>query len=492
MSAFANAAFSNTYRGLGERFYTPQAPQAVKQPGMIRLNRELAAFLGLPETIAEEADTAEYLAGNRIAEASDPIATVYAGHQFGSWNPRLGDGRAVLLGELRGQDGQLYEVQLKGSGQTPYSRMGDGRSPLGPVLREYVVSEAMHTFGIPTTRSLAAVTTGERVVRDFLMPGGVLTRVAGSHVRIGTLQYFAARDDLEAVRALADFVIERHYRDYIAASYADDPYTGLLSAVIHAQARLIALWMSVGFIHGVMNTDNMLLGGETIDYGPCAFMDVYQPDKVFSSIDAGGRYAYEQQPQIALWNLHWLAQALLPLMAEDPDAAVEKAKGLLGEFQPAYESHYLQFFARKLGFDNATPQVATLVETWLKTLHKNALDFTLAFRALGDELGGDQEQVYDLPDTIQPWLADWHAALSADGIDPSSAQRTLRQANPLFIPRNHRIEQAIAAASEGGDFDLFHRLVDTLKTPYTYRQADLSLAQPPAPNEEVLRTFCGT
>ena len=492
MSAFEHAAFSNVYRQLGERFSTAQLPQAVKKPGLIRLNRELGEFLGLPAGLADDEDTAQFLAGNRIAEASEPIATVYAGHQFGSWNPQLGDGRAVLLGELRGRDGALYEIQLKGSGQTPYSRMGDGRSPLGPVLREYIVSEAMHVLGIPTSRSLAAVSTGEKVVRDFLLPGAVLTRVARSHVRIGTLQYFAARDDLEAVRTLADFVIERHYADTIANGFTDDPYTGLLSAVVHAQARLVAMWMSVGFIHGVMNTDNMLLGGETIDYGPCAFMDHYQADKVFSSIDAGGRYAYEQQPQIALWNLHWLAQALLPLMAENPDVAVEKARQLLSEFQPAYESQYLQHFAPKLGFETAGEGFGGLLERWLQQLQQHELDFTLAFRALGDELGGEAEGVFVLPEALQPWLSDWRAALSVAKIDEASAQRTLRRANPLIIPRNHRIEQAIALAGESGDFSLFHRLVEALKDPFTMRRDILDLAQSPEPQEEVLRTFCGT
>ncbi|MDO6461121.1 YdiU family protein [Granulosicoccaceae sp. 1_MG-2023] len=492
MSAFARAEFSNTYRALGSRFSTPQAPVPVKAPQLIRFNTGLADFLSLSAELADDPLTAQYLAGNRIAARSEPVATVYAGHQFGNWNPQLGDGRALLLGELRGRDGALYEVQLKGSGQTPYSRMGDGRSPLGPVLREYLVSEAMYAFGIPTTRSLAAVSTGERVLRDFLLPGGVLTRVARSHVRIGTVQYFASRGDTDAVRTLADFVIGRHYRDAIAADFADDPYTGLLSAVIHAQARLIAQWMSVGFIHGVMNTDNMLLGGDTVDYGPCAFMDHYRADKVFSSIDAHGRYAYDRQAEIGLWNLHWLAQALLPLMDEDQDQAIEKARGLLEEFQPAYESHYLSLFAAKLGFADADAPVAARVESFLQQLAKYNLDFTLAFRALGDQFGTEPEGVFCFPPEMQAWLDEWRADLARHGVPDAQAQARIRRTNPLFIPRNHRIEQAIEAAVEDGDFTLFQTLADVLQTPFSDQPAQRELAAPPAPQEEVLRTFCGT
>lgn len=494
MPKFAKANFSNTYLELGEPFHTPQAPTPVASPSIIALNPSLAGTLGIDEFTADDT-LADLLAGNTIAENSQPIAAVYAGHQFGNWNPQLGDGRAILLGELQGQDGLLYDVQLKGSGRTPYSRSGDGRSPLGPVLREYIVSEAMHAMGVPTSRSLAAVSTGEQVVREFLLPGAILTRVARSHVRIGSMEYFSARGNTDAVRQLADFVIGRHYSAHIKQNFSDNPYVGLLSSVIHAQAQLIAKWMSVGFIHGVMNTDNMLLGGETIDYGPCAFMDVFEPDKVFSSIDRDGRYAYEQQPDIALWNLHWLAQTLLPLLDDEQERGIEKARELLEEFSPTYSAHYAELFAAKLGFTAASQQTTDLTERWLKLLEKEKLDFTLSFRALANELvtrEDEKEPLPSLPETINSWLAEWRTALSTQGISDQHAHTTIKANNPLFTPRNHRIEEAINTAEETGDLRPFHRLLEVLESPYTFQQEHIELATPPTAKQEVLRTFCGT
>ncbi len=495
MSNFGQASFKNSYQALGEQFYSAQSPTPVQDPHLIRLNTPLADFLGLNATDLNTLTAIQCLAGNDIPSGSQPIATVYAGHQFGHWNPQLGDGRAVLLGELAGADNALYDVQLKGSGPTPYSRMGDGRAPLGPVLREYLVSEAMHALGIATTRALAAVTSGEPVVRDSLLPGAVLTRVAQSHIRIGTFQFFAANGDLESIKLLADYVINRHYRDFIDTHYPADPYTGLLAAVVNSQARLIAQWMSIGFIHGVMNTDNMLLCGETVDYGPCAFMDTYNPRKVFSSIDTQGRYAYANQPTIARWNVSWLAQALLPLMDSSQTQAIKKAEALLENFIGEYSNHYQTFFARKLGFDQSSPQTEQLSQAFLDLLATESLDFTLSFRALIDQITdpqNPQENLYQLPKKLEPWLQQWRAELTQQGIPANQAAKTLADNNPIFTPRNHWVEAALQKATRENDFTLFHDLVDVLAKPYTYQPDHLEFAQPPKPGEEVLKTFCGT
>ncbi len=452
-------AFDNSYARLPDRLFTRLDPTPVAEPRLIAFNDALAAELGIAKP--SEETLANIFSGNEIPDGAEPLAQLYAGHQFGHWNPQLGDGRAILLGEVAGRD-----IQLKGSGRTPYSRMGDGRAWLGPVLREYVVSEAMHALGIPTTRALAAVTTGEPVYREAELPGAILTRVAASHIRVGTFQILAAREDIEGLQALTDHAIARHYPD------ADGPH-GLLAAVVQAQAELIAAWMSVGFIHGVMNTDNCAISGETIDYGPCAFMDDYHPQTVFSSIDQMGRYAYANQPQIAVWNLAQFATALLPLMP-DQEAAIEDFTALVNGFAEHYQAAWLRRFAAKIGIADPQPEDSELIGRLLSWMVETRADFTNTFR--------DLERA-DLP---EDWRKDWKTRLSLEP-DPAA---TMAVANPAIIPRNHRIEAMIAAALEG-DFAPFHTLNKALSKPYDTPE-DETLKAPPAPEEVVQATFCGT
>src|SRR6201747_1760712 len=376
--------FQNSYAALPANFFARVAPTPVASPRLVKLNRPLAVHLGLDPDVLESAEGAEILAGKRIPDGADPIAMAYAGHQFGHFVPQLGDGRAILLGEVIDADGVRRDIQLKGSGPTPFSRRGDGRAALGPVLREYIVSEAMAALGIPSTRSLAAVVTGENVVRETLLPGAVLTRVASSHIRVGTFQYFAARSDVAGVRRLADHVIARHYPDVAGA---ERPYHALLDEVIGRQAELVAHWLLVGFIHGVMNTDNTSISGETIDYGPCAFMDSYDPATVFSSIDEMGRYAYGNQPRIALWNLTRFAECLLPLFSDDQEKAIAEAQSALGNFAEKFDAAYYAGLRRKLGLATAQDDDPDLANDLLKAMAENAADFTLAFRRLGDAAG---------------------------------------------------------------------------------------------------------
>ncbi len=486
--------FDNSYTQLPARFFTRLNPTPVADPQSIRVNRELARLLGIdPDWLASPAGTA-VIAGNDLPEGADPIATVYAGHQFGSYNPQLGDGRAILLGEILGSDGRRYDLQLKGSGRTPYSRGGDGRSPLGPVLREYIVSEAMYALGVPTTRALAAVTTGETVVRDTYVPGGVLARVAGSHIRIGTFQFFAAQGDEEALRRLTDYVIARHYPE---AENADNPALALLQAVIANQAELVARWQLLGFIHGVMNTDNMLLSGETIDYGPCAFMDDYHPDRVFSSIDHGGRYAYRNQPGIAHWNLACLARALLPVLDEDGERAAELAQEAVDDFPGRFMAAHARGMAHKFGLSEVTDQDTALVEDFFSLLAEHQLDFTLAFRRLADlsdESGATRPvaEEFTFPDVFTGWLARWGDRLKQDPMAHGERQGIMYAANPVFIPRNHLVEEAIRAAEDAGDYAPFHRLVERTANPCVYDPADSLYALPPRAEQVVRQTFCGT
>ncbi|MBN7796472.1 YdiU family protein [Parahaliea mediterranea] len=486
--------FDNSYAALPEHFYTRQAPTPVAAPGPVRVNRALATTLGLdPDWLASPAGT-RVLAGNEVPPGAAPLAAVYAGHQFGSYNPQLGDGRAILLGEVIDRAGERFDIQLKGAGRTPYSRGGDGRAPLGPVLREYVVSEAMATLGVPTSRALAAVTTGETVYRDRPLPGAVLTRVARSHIRIGTFEFFAARRDTDALRALADHVIARHYP---ALRDAANPPLALLQGAVERQAALVSQWQLLGFIHGVMNTDNMLLSGETIDYGPCAFMDAFHPDTVFSSIDHGGRYAYRNQPAIAHWNLAVLAQSLLPLLHDDPEEAVKLAQGAVDTFPDHFLAAHQRGLNRKLGLTEAREGDRELAEELFELMAGERVDFTLFFRRLADFAAPDSaaatvEDLFPMPARFLPWMQRWQARCGQESTGAGERQAAMYRANPAFIPRNHLVEEAIAAAVDNGDFTPFHALVERLAAPFDYDPADRRLALPPTPEQMVHQTFCGT
>lgn len=495
MNREATLPFDNSYAQLPERFYARQNPTPVSAPGLIRVNHELARHLGIDPDWLESETGVEVVAGNRIPDGAEPIATVYAGHQFGSWNPQLGDGRAILLGEVVGADGVRYDIQLKGAGRTPYSRGGDGRVPLGPVLREYIVSEAMAALGIATTRTLAAVITGDRVIRESSQPSGVLVRVAQSHIRIGTFEFFAARQDLDALRLLVDHVIQRHYPE---ATRADKPCRAMLDMVVARQAELIASWQLVGFIHGVMNTDNMLLSGETIDYGPCAFMDDYHPDTVFSSIDGGGRYAYSNQPGIAHWNLSVLAQTLVPLLDEDKDKALESAQEAIDAFPDLFADAHRQGMSKKLGLAERKTDDETLIQDLLTLMMQEKADFTLTFRRLTDlacpesQAVRDLGEVHEIPDAFAPWMHRWRERIATDSQDTFERKRSMHSANPAYIPRNHLVEEVIDAAVSQQDFEPFHKLVDVLARPYEYDAERVHYATPPRPDQVVSQTFCGT
>ena len=481
--------FDNSYARLPERFYARLAPTPVTAPRLIKLNTALAAELGLDAEALASPEGVEVLAGNRIAEGSETIALAYAGHQFGNFVPQLGDGRAVLLGEVVGRDGLRRDIQLKGSGPTPFSRRGDGRAALGPVLREYIVSEAMAALGVPTTRSLAAVATGEPVIRETALPGAVLTRVASSHVRVGTFQFFAARGDVEALRLLADHVIARHYPD---AGGEPQPYRALFDRVIARQAELLAKWMLVGFIHGVMNTDNCSIAGETIDYGPCAFMDAYNPETVFSSIDHQGRYAYGHQPRIANWNLARFGETLLPLLADDTDAALAIANEALGAFQGRYAQALIAGMRRKLGLFTEEDGDGGLAQDLLNVMADGQADFTLTFRRLDPESDADVRPLFSNPEAYDGWAARWRERLAREPLDAATRRPAMQAVNPAYIPRNHRVEAALAAAIEREDFAPFEELLKVLARPYEERPAFASYAEPPAADQRVCQTFCGT
>lgn len=486
--------FDNSYARLPERFYASVGPTAVAAPRLVRLNEALALQLGLDPHWLKGAEGLAMLAGNSVAEGATPIATAYAGHQFGGFSPQLGDGRAILLGEVVDRDGLRRDIQLKGAGPTPFSRRGDGRAALGPVLREYIVSEAMAALGVPTTRALAAVLTGEAVRRETLLPGAILTRVAASHIRIGTFQFFAARRDAEALRLLADHVIARHYPE-VAGREA--PYLGLLEAVVAAQADLVAHWMLIGFIHGVMNTDNMSIAGETIDYGPCAFMDSYDPATVFSSIDEHGRYAYGNQPPIALWNLTRLAEAMLPLLADNQDEAVALAQAAVNRFNEQFQGALVAGFRRKLGLVTEQPDDVLLIKALLDAMQRAQADFTLTFRGLSDDAGhvedeGACRELFADPAAFDDWRRRWCARLEAEGFPGPERQRQMRAVNPLYIPRNHRVEAVIEAAVERDDLVPFEDMLAVLARPFEEQSGRELYTQPPAAHERVLATFCGT
>lgn len=477
--------FDNSYITLPSQMYTRQNPTPVSSPELIRVNHGLCALLKIDSAWLESKEGVAILAGNDIPVGADPIAAAYAGHQFGHWNPQLGDGRAVLLGEVIATNKQRYDIQLKGSGPTPYSRRGDGRAPLGPVLREYIVSEAMAALGVATSRSLAAVTTGDPVYREEMLPGAVLTRVAKSHIRIGTFQFFAARDDSQALSALTDHVIDRHFPQ---AREADNPVLELLNAAIVGQAELVASWQLLGFIHGVMNTDNALLSGETIDYGPCAYMDAYEPGKVFSSIDQTGRYAYNNQPAIAHWNLACLAQSLLSLLSADQEQAVELAQQAINGFPEVYDQAFQQGMSRKLGLAGLQPEDAALSADFFDIMQTQKADFTHSFYYL-TKIAHGGENLFD--EAFSGWLERWKSRrqLNPDNTDLLEIMRT---ANPMYIPRNHLVEAAIKSAELDEDFEPFHRLVEVLADPFHEREGLRGYWAAPALDQLVQHTFCGT
>jgi uncharacterized protein YdiU (UPF0061 family) len=497
--------FDNSFARELPGFYVSRRPAVVREPRLLFFNRSLADELGLDLASLDEPARAAIFAGNSVPDGAEPLAQAYAGHQFGGFSPQLGDGRALLLGEVIDRYGQRRDIAFKGSGRTPFARGGDGMAAVGPMLREALVSEAMHALRIPTTRALAVAATGEQVFRERVLPGAVLTRVAASHIRVGTFQFHAARGDAESVRKLAEYTIARHDP---ALAGAPQRFLGLLTNVAERQAALIAQWMNVGFIHGVMNTDNMTISGETIDYGPCAFMEAYDPGTVFSSIDDQGRYAFGNQPEIARWNIARFAETLLPLLSGDRDQAVTMATDVISSFPAQYRRHLLRGQRTKLGLGRGEPvdddADTALVEDWLALLHAERVDFTLAWRRLGDAAAGDDAPLRALfTDAHAPdrWLERWRVRCASedDGADAGPATAAIERAksmhavNPIIIPRNHRVEEALAAASDQNDLAPFERLLDAIRQPYDEAPERASYAEPaPAAVTAGYRTFCGT
>jgi uncharacterized protein YdiU (UPF0061 family) len=476
----------NSYARLPNTFYSRVSPTAVSSPKLVVLNHQLAESLGLNVETLQGEDGVAVFAGNQVLEGAMPLAQAYAGHQFGHFT-MLGDGRAILLGEQITPQRERFDVQLKGSGATPYSRSGDGRAALGPMLREYIISEAMHALGIPTTRSLAVVTTGEPVFRETTLPGAVLTRIAASHIRVGTFQYASQWGKEDDLRALADYTIERHFS---AFKDGDNRYLQLLREVIKRQAALIAKWQLVGFIHGVMNTDNMAISGETIDYGPCAFMDVYDPATVFSSIDRNGRYAYGNQPPIAGWNLARLAETLLPLLHDNEEQAVKLAQDAISDYSKLFHQNWLAGMRAKLGIFNEEEQDETLIEDLLSLMKTYQADFTNTFRAL--TLDTSEDTVLFEAAEFAEWQQQWQSRLSRQEEDKAASQQLMRRSNPEVIPRNHRVEEALEAAVKDGDYSVMERLLDALSKPYSYSSERTDYCTLPEQSTRPYRTFCGT
>lgn len=480
--------FDNSYARLPDHLFSRQAPTLVTAPKLIRLNHALAQELGLDPAQLDTPEGLAVLAGNAIPDGAEPIAQAYAGHQFANFVPQLGDGRAILLGEVINSAGQRRDIQLKGPGPTAYSRRGDGRAALGPVLREYIVSEAMTALGVPSTRALAAVATGETVYRESPLPGAIFTRVAASHIRVGTFQFLAAREDTAALRTLADYTIARHYP---AAAQAANPTLALLESVIRAQCDLVTSWLHLGFIHGVMNTDNVAISGETIDFGPCAFMDDFHPQCVFSAIDRNARYAWGNQPSIAQWNLTRFAETLLPILSDDIEDAKTLAETALAIFPDRFHTGYLAGFRHKFGLpDSLADEGAAFIKSTLEILSDQEVDFTLFFRHLTRIAAGESadalHSLFKDTTAAETWLTEWRTLAT-----PTTSLATMRIANPTLIPRNHRIEQAIQAAQKD-DYTLFHRLVEALAKPFDENPAYADLEAAPAPAERVTQTFCGT
>ena len=475
--------FDNSYVNLPETLFKGQKPVPVRAPRIVILNEPLTKLLGLNVSALIDGDGASTFAGNLIPEGAEPIAQAYAGHQFGGFN-MLGDGRAILLGEHLTPDGMRVDIQLKGSGQTPFSRRGDGRAALGPMLREYIISEAMHALGIPTTRSLAVVATGEPVIRETPLPGAILTRIATSHIRVGTFEYVAAHGDVAVLKALADYTIIRHYS---GLAKGDGMYLAFLNGVVERQAALIAQWQCVGFIHGVMNTDNMAISGETMDYGPCAFMDRYDPATVFSSIDRHGRYAYGNQPQMAQWNIARFAEALLPLLHPEQEQAIIIAEEVINRFPDRFKHHWLTGMRDKLGLLNAEAGDEVLINTLLTWMQAHQADYTNTFRSLSVDEQPTSDDV-----AFTEWYNAWHSRLMRQPATHDEAYACMRAHNPAIIPRNHRVEEALDAAVEREDLSVMHRLLDALKKPY-YDNIERSYYKAPAPNDtSQYKTYCGT
>ncbi len=485
--------FDNSYARLPKAFFARTSPAQVPAPSLVRLNKGLANELALDAEWLASDDGVAMLAGNKLPDSAEALSMAYAGHQFGGFNPQLGDGRAILLGEIRDRNGIRRDFQLKGSGRTPFSRGGDGKATLGAILREYLLSEAMFALGVPTTRALAAVTTGETIYRETPMPGAVLARVAQSHVRVGTFQFFAARDDRASLIRLADYVIERHYP---RANESSNPLLALLEFVVERQAELIARWMQIGFIHGVMNTDNMQIAGETIDYGPCAFVDDFHPKCVFSSIDRNGRYAWNQQPVMGKWNLTRLAEALLPILSTDEQTALNMAKHALDGFDLRFNENYIAGFKRKLGLMEASEGDDAFIASTTDALAKGEVDFTLFFRHLTRVAAGESEEallsLFATPAKARTWLASWRKRIAGEPNVAADLRAAIMQGvNPIFIARNHRVEEAISHALRG-DFQTFHELAGVLSNPYGEQAEFAEYERPPREEEKVRETFCNT
>ncbi|HIG50087.1 MAG TPA: YdiU family protein [Gammaproteobacteria bacterium] len=484
--------FDNSYQNLPQDFFERINPVPVKDPQLIIFNNDLGRSLGIDQKINKK-ELANIFSGNEILKGSSPIALAYAGHQFGNFVNQLGDGRAVLLGEVSTPNQERFDMQLKGSGQTRFSRQGDGRSPLGPVIREYVVSEAMNALGIPSTRSLAAVTTGEKVFREVILPGGILTRIAKSHIRVGTFEYFATQKNTENLKTLADYTIKRHF---LSLKDVANPYLSLLEIVSERQIELISKWMGVGFIHGVMNTDNTSIVGETIDYGPCAFMDEYNPSTVFSSIDAHGRYAFGNQPLIAQWNMACFANSLLGLIDKDTEKATSKAQKVINNFPNKMSEAVMSVMCKKIGLDSTKTNSQETLTKLLRIMLDNKSDYTLTFRYLSEIIKGKRDSLFKQQflehNQISNWLKEWKELIKDQDLAKKEIVLSMESSNPVFIPRNHLVERAIEAAVENNDFSEMKTLLTILSKPYEEQSKYGEYMKPPKPLEVVHQTFCGT
>ena len=484
--------FDNSYNNLPQEFFERINPVPVQDPQLIIFNDNLAKTLGIDESKTRK-QLAELFSGNVIPKGSSPIALAYAGHQFGQFVSQLGDGRAVLLGEISTPEQKHYDIQLKGSGQTKFSRQGDGRAPLGPVIREYIVSEAMHALGIPSTRSLAAVTTGEKVYRETALPGGILTRIAESHIRVGTFEYFAAQNKIENLKTLAEYTIKRHFP---LLKDSRNSYLALLEIVCDRQIELIAKWMGIGFIHGVMNTDNTSIVGETIDYGPCAFMDSYNPSTVFSSIDAHGRYAFGNQPSIAHWNMACFANCLAPLIDQDSDKAGEQAQEVINQFPNKMKVALMTVMCKKIGLKSTNSNSQETLQKLLSIMLDNESDYTLTFRYLSEIIKGKGNTLFKKQflehKQISNWLKEWTDLIKDQSLSKKEIALSMESSNPVFIPRNHLVERAIEAAVENNDFSEMKTLLAILNRPYEEQSSYSDFMKPPKPHEVVHQTFCGT